>query len=294
MKSNEPAKTKKAMKKTMRFLSMAALALVGALMTGCSSDDNEPQQPANTGNVETLTMTVSLDGEGTRALDNSGEKTFAAGEKMALVYTNTNGQTVKAVSDELTVGDIVTTDNPDTDKKSATFTFHLTDPDKEQDVTYIYPAAMAKDNGDINYDALATQNGTLATLSSSLDLATYTHAWDGTSLPAGTLVNQLAVCALTLKDNATPTPNTITSGLTGVTVSDGSNTYTVAPTSGTFGDAIIYVAIRPVTAALQYTATDGTKIYTKTATSRGYAAGNFYNLGLRMAEADSGNTGPGL
>lgn len=277
-KSNEPTKTKKAMK-TIKFLSMAALALVGAVMTGCSSDDEiieTPQQPVNSQNVETLTTTVGFDEVAeTRALTSGGVKTFAAGDKLALVYKNTSGQTVKAESAALPSGSY---------SKSATFTFELVNADKTKNVTYIYPASMAKSDGSVNYDALNSQNGTLATLSSSLDLATYAGAWDGTSLPAGTLVNQLAVCALTLKDNATPTPNTITSGLTEVTVSDGSNTYTVTPTSSTFGEDVIYVAIRPVTAALQYTATDGTKNYTKTATSREYAAGNFYNLGLRMVE----------
>ena len=39
-KSNEPTKTKSKMKKTMRFLSMAALAMVGLVMTGCSSEDD--------------------------------------------------------------------------------------------------------------------------------------------------------------------------------------------------------------------------------------------------------------
>jgi hypothetical protein len=306
MMNNEPTKTKKAMK-TIKFLSMAALALVGAMMTGCSSDDNiidTPQQPENTGNVVTLTTTVGLN-EGaeargtTRALgidyeNKQAVKTFAAGETMAIVYKNKSGNTVKAVSAALTDGDITTTADPATNKKSATFTFELTDPDKTKPVMYIYPAAMAKasiatdatidEANTVDYTNLDAQNGTLATLSSSLDLATYAGAWDGISLPAGTLVNQLAVCALTLKDNATPTPNTITSDLTQVTVSDGSNTYTVTPTSSTFGEDVIYVAIRPVTAALEYTATDGTKNYTKTATSREYAAGNFYNLGLRMVE----------
>ena len=131
--------------------------------------------------------------------------------------------------------------------------------------------------------ASTATTGTLATLSTSLDLATYSAAWDGTSLPAGTLANQLAVCALTLKNS--DGSSTITSGLTQVTVNDGSNTYTVTPTGSNFGEATIYVAIRPVTAALQYTATDGTSNYTKTATSREYAAGNFFNLGLRMVPA---------
>jgi len=277
MKSNKPTKTKKAMKTMKKFLSMAALALVGAVMTGCSNDDEiieTPQQPVNSQNVETLTTTVGFDKVAeTRALTSGGVKTFAAGDQLALVYKNKSGQTVKTLSTALPSGDY---------GSSATFTFELVDADKTKDVTYIYPASMAKADGTVNYDALNSQNGTLATLSSTLDLATYTHAWDGASLPTGTLVNPLVVCALTLKNS--DGSSTITSGLTQVTVSDGSNTYTVAPTSGTFGEAIIYVAIRPVTAALQYTATDGTKNYTKTATSREYAAGNFYNLGLMMVE----------
>ena len=273
----------------MRYFSMAALAVMGLMMSGCSSDDNflgDDAQGVSKGNVVTLTTTVGLD-EGSESKGTSralavdfdakkATKTFAAGEKMALVYKNTSNETVKVESDALAEGDIVT------GGKSATFTFTLTDPNRAQDVTYIYPAAMATDAGAVNYDALASQNGTLATLSSGLDLATYTGAWTGgTSLPAATLDNQLAILALTLK-NSTGS-STITSGLTQVTVSDGTNTYTVTPTSSTFGTDVIYVAIRPVTAALSYTATDGTTNYTKTATSREYAASGFYNLGLRMA-----------
>lgn len=289
MKSNEPTKTKSKMKKTMRFLSMTALALVGVVMVGCSNDDNiinTPQQPEDKSNIETLTTTVGFD-EGAearganRALNidfknKEAVKTFAAGETMALVYKNTSGNTVKAVSAALEAGDITS------GSKSAKFTFELENPDKTQNVTYIYPATMANADGTVNYDALSTQNGTLTTLSSTLDLATYTAAWDGTSLPTGTLDNQLAVCALTLK-NSTGS-STITSGLTQVTVSDGSNSYTVTPTGSTFGTDNIYVAIRPVTAALNYTATNGSTNYTKTATSRTYAAGDFYNLGLRMVQ----------
>ena len=35
-----PQRKKLAMMKTMRFLSMAALVLVGAITTGCSTDDD--------------------------------------------------------------------------------------------------------------------------------------------------------------------------------------------------------------------------------------------------------------
>ena len=78
------------MNKTMKYLSMAALALVGAVVTSCSSDD-ELLQPTNPGKVITLSTTVNLDnGSGTRALTSEGVKTFAVGETMALIYQNSS------------------------------------------------------------------------------------------------------------------------------------------------------------------------------------------------------------
>ena len=270
------------MKKTMRFLSMAALALVGAVMTGCTNDDNfidEPQQPENKNNVVTMTTTVSLDGGSTttRALTSGGVKTFATGETMALVYKNTSSETVKAVSVALTDDDITNAG------KSATFTFELTNPDRTQDVTYIYPAAMVNADGSVNYDALSTQDGTLATLSSSLDLATKTAAWNAGSLPAATLENQLAILAITLKDNATPTANDITSTITGVTLSDGTNNYSVTR-SATAGP--IYVAIRPTSSAnIKVSVSSSTTLYAKSLTGKTYAAGNGYNLSWLMSQS---------
>jgi hypothetical protein len=256
---------------------MAALVVMGAIITGCTNDDNtigEPQQPENNSNVVTMTTTVSLDGgAGTRALTSGGVKTFAEGEQIALVYKNTSDATVKVVSTALTDGDIAS------GGKSATFTFTLEDPDKTQAVTYIYPAAMANADGSVNYGALATQDGTLGTLSSSLDLCTYNSAWNEGSLPAATLENQLAILALTLKD--ADGTNTLTSTITGVTVSDGTYSYAVTREAAA---GPIYVAILPTTSAnIEVTATDGTTNYTKSLTGKTYAAGNGYNISLRMA-----------
>ena len=111
------------MKKTFRFLSMAALLVVGAIMTGCSNDDNidNPQQPANKDNVVTLTATVGFEANAeTRAVDPStGKKTFEGTNQIAVIYKNTSNETVKAVSTDLT---------PTGDKTTATFTVSLTNP----------------------------------------------------------------------------------------------------------------------------------------------------------------------
>ena len=252
--------------KTKKFLSMAALALVGAMTVSCSSDD-DILQPENKTNVVTLTATVGFD-EGvaaTRAVTGTGVKTFGAGDQMAVIYKNTSGGTVKAVG-TLTSG---------ADTKSGTFTFTLTNPDKAQNVTYIYPAAMAGSTG-VDYTKLDSQsNGTLTDLGSKYDLATNSGAWNGDNLPTLTLENQLAILAITLKNSTD-----ITSTITGMTVSDGTNTYTVEREAA---DGPIYVAIRPTTSQnIEVTATDGTNEYVKTLTSKTYDANNGYNVTWNM------------
>ena len=268
--------------KTMKyFLSMAALALVGAMTVSCSSDDNiieQPQQPETKNNVVTLTTTVSLDGgDATRALSSTGVKTFAAGETMAIYYWKNKGNDhEKAVSAPLTAGDITN------GGKSATFTFTLDNPYKDMSVSYVYPAAMANANFTPNYDALYNnQDGTLATLASNFDFCTRSGAWNGENLPSLTLENQLAILAITLKNS--DGSSDITSNITGLTLSDGTNTYNVSRSAAA---GPIYVAIRPTSdATITVTATDGTNNYTKTLTTKTYEAGNGYPVSWRMADA---------
>ena len=272
--------------KTIKFLSMAALALVGAMMTGCSSDDNI-LQPENKNNVVTLTTTVSLDGGATtRALTSTGVKTFAVGETMAIYYWKNKGNDhVKAVSAPLTAGDITN------GGKSATFTFTLDNPYKDASVSYVYPAAMANADFTPNYDALYNnQDGTLATLASNFDFCTKSGPWNGDNLPTLTLENQLAILAVTLK-NADGSSE-ITSSTTALTVSDGTNTYNVNRSAAA---GPIYVAIRPTSdATITVTATDGTKNYTKTLTTKTYEAGNGYSVSWRMAVPALNITSPSV
>lgn len=282
-KSNKLTNTKKAMKKTIKYFSIAALALVGTVMTSCSSSDDlgentqQPQQVSDVHNVETLTATVSMNAGATRALTPEGVKTFAEGDKIAVIYTDRlTGKMTKAESVALTAADI--------DGSNANFTVTLTDPDKTQPVNYIYPADMAKNDGSVNYEALATQDGTLETLAQNLDYCFYTGAWVGGALPTGELENKLAICAFDIKD-ATGT-NTITNTITRLVVNDDANSYTITR-SATEGP--IYVAINPTSGAnIDYFATDGTKYYARLATDKTYEEGKLYPIGLRMPEVIRG------
>lgn len=274
MKSDRLNQSKKAMKKSLRYLCMTALALMGAVIMGCSSDENsieEPKQPEND-KVVTLTATVSMDGSATtRALTPEGVKTFAEGDVMALIYNNTNDETMKAV------GTIIA----GAGTSSATFTFTLTDPKKEGDVTYIYPAAMAGET-DVDYTRLNSQEGTLDDLGRKYDLCTNSGSWDNGALPKLTLENKLAICAYTIKNS--DGSSDITKDVTDMTISDGTNIYTVSRSAAA---GPIYVAIRPTSGAdISYTATAGDNVYEKSVTAKTYEAGNLYPLGLKMTKVD--------
>lgn len=247
---------------------MATLAIVGAMMSSCA-EELEVAQPANTDKTMMVKTTVSLgENAATRALTTAGEKTFASGEQIAVIYKNTDDQTVKAVSLALTTDDI---DN--TDAHNATFSVSLTNPKPGEPVRYIYPASRAVDNvsattpdndATINYAALATQDGTFASLASNLDLATFDgNLTESGTLPAtASLTNPLTIGKFTIKNSG---GTDITSSITGLNISDGTNTYAVSREAA---DGPIYVAMQPITSTqtVAVNATDGTNHYTKTVT----------------------------
>ena len=267
---------KNKMNKTMKFLSMAALALVGTVMTGCSNDDiMDIEQPGND-NVERLTVVANLDGSTTRALTNEGVKTYAVGDKIAVVYKNTSGNTVKAESDALAAGDITGSG------KSAKFTVTLVNPKKSEAVTYIYPSYMAKEDGSVNYDALYDeQDGTLKTLGKKFDYCTYTDNWNDGKLPAATLVNQLFVCEFTLKYSDA----SINDKVTAMTISDNATHNYYVNIDRTPSSDPIYVAIIPTASNnINYTAIADGKVYTKSVTNKTYAAGTMRPIHLNMVQ----------
>ena len=225
----------------------------------------------------------------TRAITpSSGAKTFEATNKIAVIYKNTtgSGETVKAESGTLTLS---------ADGTKATFTVTLTNPASNSAVRYIYPATMAKDvaadatitsdDATIDYTGLfGSQNGNLTTLGTNYDLAVFDGSLSGTDLPASaSLLNPLAVCALTLKDGGSD----ITSSVTSLNVSDGTNTYHVTPS----GLSEIYVAMKPVASQkIAFTAATGSKTYFKTtASAQTLAASTLYNnISVSMVELTLG------
>ena len=272
----------------MRYFSIAALALMGAVMTGCSNND-ELQQPESVKRTVTLTTTVSLDGgAGTRALDvSTGVKTFAVDDQISFVYKNTSDETKLAVSEKLTQSDI------SADGKTATIYVALEDPATDSQLRMIYPATMANipmstsasidDAGTINLEALqSAQQGYEGELD-YYDLAVYDGTLNGYALPASvTLANKLAICAFTIK-NADGTQD-ITTTITNLTISDGTYTYSIGRSNLI---SPIYVAMMPVDDAnIEMTATDGDgQHYAKSLTNITYAANNIYPLAMRMTES---------
>ena len=265
---------------------MAALVATGAILAGCSkSEMEEPEirnNPDITDNIVTVTTTINLDeNDATKALAIDYDartltKTFAVGDKIAVIYHNKSGNLDKAESVALTESDLFS------GGKSAKITVTLTNPKAYESVKCIYPASMAGTD-DVDYSKLKNQTGTLAGIAASLDLATFEGSLDGWyRLPASVkLENEFAIIAYTLKDETGA--NDITGTITGMTIHDGTNGYTI---SGRDSDGRIYAAIRPTShAGIKYFATNGTKNYNKSVTDKTYEAGQFYQLGLRMAEA---------
>ena len=279
------------MKKYNIYMSMAALAIVGAMMSSCA-EEIEVAQPANTGNTVMVKTTVSLDENGsTRALTEAGVKTFSVGEQIAVIYKNSSNQTVKVESVELKAEDI---DNSDAHK--ATFSVPLTNPKPGGDVRYVYPASRAAttvatdaavdNDATINYAALANQDGTFASLASNLDLATFDGNLTGSgTLPAtASLANPLTIGKFTISSGDAD----VTGDMIGLNISDGTNTYAVTTTTAL---STFYVAMQPVssTQTVAVNATDGTFHYTKSVTGKTLAASKIYDIAVTINNTPGAN-----
>ena len=175
------------MKTTVYYISL--IALLGTGLVACSRLEKEVL-PAN--DVVMQIATVGFGNPATRALTDGGVKTFAPNDKIAVFYTNTSDEVVKVESAPLRAACI------SADGKSAGFDVALTNPKPGGYLNYIYPAAIAGATANSpDMDKLCNQqDGTLETISSTMDYASYvgTLSQDGKLPESATLENPLAIC----------------------------------------------------------------------------------------------------
>lgn len=266
------------MKLSFRYF---ALVVMGAMICGCAEEVDD-LQPTTNGTV-TMKTTVSLDEHAsTRALTEAGVKTFTAGDQIAVVYEQASG-TATAVSVGLAADDITESG------KKAAFTVTLSSPKANGKVRYIYPASRAattiatttapNDDATIKYDALATQVGTFDKIASDLDLSVFDGEMtaQGNLPKTASLINPLTIGKFTIKNTSDAD---ITNTVTKLTISDGTNTYTVNPSTL----STIYVAMKPIASSQTVTvnATDGTNNYTKSVKGNELAASNIYDITVKV------------
>ena len=271
------------MRQIRQFLTMATLAVMGAMMAGCATEDNiivDGQQPADQTRTITLTTTVTLDGaSATRTLemDNVNEKvlkTFAVDDQIAVkYYKRTENWAYKiAISNKLTTNDITE------GGKKATFTVTLDDPDPNKtEVRYVYPAYLESDN-DRARILQNEQNGTLTTLASTFDYCegsgSIDHSGATPTLPSITLENQLTLAKFTVSDGSSD----ITSGVTQLIIDCGTRGYVVNRTAAA---GPIWVAMYPIATSqtVKVTAVKGTDLYQSAdITGKELAKNNYYNI----------------
>ena len=269
--------------------------MMGILMSGCAGDNLAIETPQPTDHqTKTVTLTIGFDDSAkTRSLTSAGVKTFKDGEQVALIFKNLYQETKKAVSEPIKAANI------SADGKQAKIEVHLDDdPLKNLNVRLIYPAAMAKasiaadaetndDDATIDFSKLATQDGTLASLSDNFDLCTCDDLLDNMvqndiyGMPK--LTNRLAIGKFTIKDYAGTSD--LTNTIKSLTITQGTATYAVTPAdpATTFVDALLYVAMRPVSNG-DFTAfaTDGVTNFEKTVTSESLAANSMTPINIRM------------
>ena len=268
------------MKMTMKkqFMMIAvALLTAGVLTTGCSKDDaaieTQKEQTAK-GNM-LFTATVEAKGGTTRSVNESGVTTWVVNEQIAVYYEKDGGTygTATANVDEVNEG-------------KATISATLSDAKNGGTVKFVYPASIVNATGDdIDATKLATQHGTIADISANFDAATATATLATNGTTCGTTAN-ITFTNQVLIGKFTPTfSSAAIDGITTLTVSDGTNTYTVTPTSGTFGTTGIYVAMLPVTSqVVSLTAETATQNYVYPGKSVTLEVGKLYtNLAIPMS-----------
>ena len=262
------------MKTSIRILSLAVLALT---MAACSNDMEQPTAvqpaPGNAGEGIPFSATIATGSATTRALkEEKGTiiSTWAKDEQVALIH---NG-----------VVDVMTAGDPDETTGNVTITGTLSvTPEDNDDVIVVYPAsAVDKDKKAVKPSLLTTQDGTLTTIATSLNL----RQSDGAKLIVGktatlngtvTLANQIAIVKFSLSDG----PNALAAKL--FVIKDGSDNVltTVTPLTPA---SDLYVAMAPATTAstFKFEATVGDFTYTYEKSGVILEASTYYQSPIKM------------
>lgn len=259
------------MKKNMFYT--AAVLLAGAVMAACSGSEDmtsdnaaEPQTPAQQGVVE-LSGTIGGKGDLTRTIASDGKGSWAVGDQFAIYYQTASGHSTA----------VATINSVNESNGSANFTADLNRPKAgNSEVTLIYPASAHNGHGGIKANALAEQDGTLATISERFDIETgltTLSVEERANMPAKATLNsdvqmQPQVCLYTLNLKKSDNSNL---SATKLEISDGTHSYTVNPTGGVATNSFT-VALLPTTGAsftFAATTTESGRVYTKQAVTLG-------------------------
>ena len=225
---------------TKHSIFAAILLSLGMFAFSCNKVEPTIQTPEESINnaqpVEmTFTSTVAAK-DATKSVAADGATAWVADEQITVYYQKTDDSFATATA---TVG----TPNGD---GSAPISATLTDAKDGSTVKFVYPAALADASGDLDASKLAAQHGTIADISANFDAATGsgTLVTDGTTCGTSaqiSMVNQVLIGKFIPK-----TGGTAISGITKLTIIDGTYTYTITPESTPFDDQGIYVAMMPV------------------------------------------------
>ena len=159
-------------------------------------------------------------------MDAEGNTTWEVGEKIAIYYQKTDDSFDMA---EARVDAV--------DGGAALVSAHLSDAKDHSGVKFVYPYSLANSTGDLLAERFLSQHGTMADISDHFDAATGTGTLviDGSSCSTDGpvhLYNQAFIGKFTPQSGGSPI-----SGITLLTITAGTRTYTVTPSEGTFGTA---------------------------------------------------------
>lgn len=281
------------MKQMKHFLSMAALAIVGTIMS-CTSSDEITTDPKPESKTITQTITLSLDDDdaGTRGFDiKTGKKRFYDSDTICVFYRQEPGYVSWRAFSQPPC-------QVSADGQKATFTVALENPKKNSPIRIVYRSSMMGSPATNEEVDFTNDNLTLAVSSlqqnqngrgervfgqlATFDVATYDGTLNGTSLPENVaLRNRMAILALTVKNGGTDITNTIKD----LKINDGFRTYDVQTKE--FHLDTIYVAMFPVdkTQTLTIIAEDlSSNHYMKVVTGKELKRSNIYPVNLTMTK----------